>query len=109
MISITDSAFKKIVSLLNEENNSELTVRVYVEGGGCSGFSYGFTFDEKMNEDDTNISSDIDTKILVDSTSIQYLDDSTIDFDSGINGKGFVIDNPNVKSTCGCGSSFSVE
>jgi iron-sulfur cluster insertion protein len=103
---ITDSATDKIVDLLAEENNPELKLRTFVQGGGCSGMSYGFTFDEDVNDDDFVIVSK-SVKILVDSVSMQYLQGSEIDYKEDIAGSQFVISNPNAKTTCGCGSSFS--
>jgi iron-sulfur cluster insertion protein len=88
---------------LAEENNPNLKVRTFVQGGGCSGFSYGFTFDETVNEDDFEID-----KILVDAMSMQYLSGAIIDYKEELNGSQFVIQNPNAQTTCGCGSSFSV-
>jgi len=103
MITITESAHSKILDLLAEENNPNLKVRTFVQGGGCSGFSYGFTFDETVNEDDFEID-----KILVDAMSMQYLTGAVIDYNEELNGSQFVIQNPNAQTTCGCGSSFSV-
>jgi iron-sulfur cluster insertion protein len=103
MITITESAHSKILDLLAEENNPNLKVRTFVQGGGCSGFSYGFTFDETVNEDDFEID-----KILVDAMSMQYLSGAVIDYKEELNGSQFVIQNPNAQTTCGCGSSFSV-
>jgi iron-sulfur cluster insertion protein len=103
MITITESAHSKILDLLAEENNPNLKVRTFVQGGGCSGFSYGFTFDETVNEDDFEID-----KILVDAMSMQYLTGAVIDYKEELNGSQFVIQNPNAQTTCGCGSSFSV-
>ena len=102
MITITESAHTKILDLLTEENNPKLKVRTFVQGGGCSGFQYGFTFDEVVNEDDFEIDN-----ILIDAMSMQYLTGSTIDYKEEITGSQFVIQNPNAQSTCGCGSSFS--
>jgi iron-sulfur cluster insertion protein len=107
MITITENAHAKIADLIAEENNPGLNLRVFVQGGGCSGFSYGFTFDEIMNEDDFEIPGS-NYKILVDSMSMQYLQDAKIDYKEDLMGSQFVIDNPNAQSTCGCGSSFSV-
>jgi len=106
-ITITDSAVAKIADLLAEENNLNLKLRTFVQGGGCSGFSYGFTFDEVMNEDDFEISKTGIT-ILIDAMSMQYLTGAVIDYKEEIMGSSFVIQNPNAQSTCGCGSSFSV-
>ena len=107
MITITESAKAKIKDLLLEENNPKLALRTFVQGGGCSGFSYGFTFDEETNEDDFEIP--VDTfKVLVDSMSMQYLTGADIDYKDDLTGSQFVIKNPNAQSTCGCGSSFGV-
>jgi iron-sulfur cluster insertion protein len=106
-ITITDSAVTKIADLLAEENNPNLKLRTFVQGGGCSGFSYGFTFDEETNEDDFEISKTGIT-ILIDAMSMQYLAGAVIDYKEEITGNSFVIQNPNAQSTCGCGSSFSV-
>jgi iron-sulfur cluster insertion protein len=102
MITITDSAQTKISDILSEENNPKLKVRAFVQGGGCSGFQYGFTLDEEQNEDDFEING-----ILVDSMSMQYLTGAVIDYKDEIHGSQFVIQNPNAITTCGCGSSFS--
>jgi iron-sulfur cluster insertion protein len=107
MIEITDNAKSKIADLLAEENNPALALRTFVQGGGCSGFQYGFTFDEEQNEDDFVI-EEPGFKILVDSMSMQYLTGATIDFKEDLYGSAFSIKNPNAQSTCGCGSSFSV-
>lgn len=107
MIDITESAKDKIVGLLSEENNPLLNLRTFVQGGGCSGFSYGFTFDEEVNEDDFEVNLD-GFKVLIDAMSMQYLQGATIDYKEEIMGSQFVIKNPNAQSTCGCGSSFSV-
>lgn len=103
---ITEVAAIKILSLIKEENNPELKLRAFVSGGGCSGFQYGFTFDEVKNEDDTVIEK-YGVQLLIDPMSYQYLIDAEIDFSDGLNGAEFVVKNPNAKSTCGCGSSFS--
>lgn len=111
MVKLTDSAVKKVYDLITEEGNSDLKLRIFVQGGGCSGFQYGFTFDEDTNEDDFVISKEIDNHIvnfLVDSMSISYLTGAEIDYVSDINGEQFVIKNPNAVTTCGCGSSFTV-
>ena len=112
----TDAAAKKVYSLIEEENNPKLNLRVYVTGGGCSGFQYGFTFDEEINDDDFVIEKKIGdddkaviVKLLVDSMSFQYLKNAEIDYREDINGAQFVIRNPNAKTTCGCGSSFSAD
>lgn len=103
MISITEPAQIKILDILSEENNPKLKVRAFVQGGGCSGFQYGFTLDEEMNEDDFEING-----ILIDAMSMQYLSGATIDYKDDLDGSQFVIQNPNVTSTCGCGSSFAL-
>lgn len=102
----TDSAVAKVADLIAEEGNPELKLRVFVQGGGCSGFQYGFTFDEAVNEDDTLITKD-NVTLLIDSMSFQYLVGAEIDYKEDINGSQFVIKNPNATTTCGCGSSFS--
>ncbi|MGB0128028.1 MAG: iron-sulfur cluster insertion protein ErpA [Rhodocyclaceae bacterium] len=102
----TDSAAAKVKTLIDEEGNAELKLRVFVTGGGCSGFQYGFTFDEVTNEDDTVMEKNGVT-LLVDPMSFQYLMGAEIDYQEGLEGAQFVIKNPNATSTCGCGSSFS--
>jgi iron-sulfur cluster insertion protein len=103
----TDAAAAKVKDLLLEEGNPELKLRVFVQGGGCSGFQYGFTFDETVNEDDTVLDKD-GVQLLVDPMSFQYLVGAEIDYKEDIEGSQFVIRNPNATTTCGCGSSFSV-
>lgn len=103
----TDSAANKVKQLVQEENNPALMLRVFVSGGGCSGFQYGFTFDENIAEGDTKIVNG-DVTLLVDPMSFQYLAGAEIDYQEGLEGAQFVIKNPQAKSTCGCGSSFSV-
>ena len=103
----TDSAANKVKQLIDEEGNTELKLRVFVTGGGCSGFQYGFTFDEVQNEDDAVMQKNGVT-LLIDPMSYQYLVGSEIDYQEGLEGAQFVIKNPSAKSTCGCGSSFSV-
>jgi iron-sulfur cluster insertion protein len=105
-ILFTDSAAAKVADLITEEGNAALKLRVFVQGGGCSGFQYGFTFDEDVNEDDTEFLKNGVT-LLVDSMSFQYLVGAEIDYKEDINGSQFVIKNPNATTTCGCGSSFS--
>ena len=107
MMTITESAKIKILDLLLEEGNPNLALRTFVQGGGCSGFSYGFTFDDATNEDDFEIPLE-KFKVLVDAMSMQYLQGASIDYKEDISGSQFVISNPNAQSTCGCGSSFSV-
>ncbi len=103
---LTDSAAEKIKQLIAEENNPGLMLRVFVSGGGCSGFQYGFTFEERANEDDTRVEKNGVT-LLIDPLSYQYLTGAEIDYREDLNGAQFVIKNPNAKTTCGCGSSFS--
>ncbi|MCK9990497.1 MAG: iron-sulfur cluster insertion protein ErpA [Rugosibacter sp.] len=103
----TDNAAKKVKELIEEEGNPELKLRVFVSGGGCSGFQYGFTFDEVTNDDDTALNKDGVT-LLIDPMSYQYLVGAEIDYSEGLEGSQFVIKNPNATSTCGCGSSFSL-
>jgi len=103
----TDSAASKVKELIEEEGNPDLKLRVFVTGGGCSGFQYGFTFDEVANEDDTALEKNGVT-LLIDPMSYQYLVGAEIDYTDGLEGSQFVIKNPNASSTCGCGSSFSV-
>jgi iron-sulfur cluster insertion protein len=107
MLTITDSSIDKIKDLLSEENNPNLKLRAFVQGGGCSGMSYGFTFDEAQNEDDFSVERS-GVIVLVDSMSMQYLNNAVIDYKEDIMGAQFVIQNPNAQTTCGCGSSFSV-
>lgn len=107
MIELTNNAITKLKDILSEENNPNVKLRVFVQGGGCSGFSYGFTLDEEQNEDDFDFSYD-DIKVLVDSMSFQYLQGSSIDYKEDLMTSSFVINNPQAVSTCGCGSSFSV-
>ena len=102
----SDSAANKVKDLITEEGNSELKLRVFVTGGGCSGFQYGFTFDEVQNEDDAVMEKN-GVKLLIDPMSYQYLVGAEIDYQEGLEGAQFVIKNPNAQSTCGCGSSFS--
>ena len=102
----TDSAANKVKQLIDEEGNPELKLRVFVTGGGCSGFQYGFTFDETINEDDTKLQKG-DVTLLIDPMSLQYLTGAEIDYQESVEGAQFVIKNPNATSTCGCGSSFS--
>ncbi|WP_406850323.1 iron-sulfur cluster insertion protein ErpA [Chromobacterium phragmitis] len=106
-INFTDSACAKVQDLIAEEGNPDLKLRVFVTGGGCSGFQYGFTFDEIANEDDTAIERQGVT-FLVDPMSYQYLVGAEIDYQESLEGSQFVIRNPNATTTCGCGSSFSV-
>ena len=105
-INFTDNAGKKVAELIAEEGNPNLKLRVFVQGGGCAGFQYGFTFDENVNEDDTTMMKD-GIQLLIDPMSYQYLVGAEIDYKEDINGSQFVIKNPNVTTTCGCGSSFA--
>ncbi len=106
-INFSDSAAEKLKELIAEEKNPALKLRVYVTGGGCSGFQYGFTFEEKVNEGDTLIEKNGVT-LVVDSMSFQYLVGGTVDYISGLEGARFLVNNPNATATCGCGSSFSI-
>lgn len=107
MVEITDSAKEKIIDLLREENDPTLKLRTFVQGGGCSGFQYGFTFDNEQNEDDFEFSVG-EYKMLVDAMSMQYMSGAIIDYKDDLMGSSFSIKNPNAETTCGCGSSFSV-
>ena len=106
-IVFSDNAAKKVKALIKEEGNDELKLRVYVTGGGCSGFQYGFTFDENVNEGDTVVEND-HVSLVVDPLSFQYLAGAEVDYVEGLQGAQFVIRNPNATTTCGCGSSFSI-
>lgn len=106
-LNFTDTAAAKVRSLIEEEGNDTLKLRVFISGGGCSGFQYGFSFDETINDDDTVVEK-AGVKLLVDPMSYQYLVGSEIDYSEGLEGAHFVIRNPNASTTCGCGSSFSV-
>lgn len=106
-MNISDSAVEKLREIMAEENNPNIKLRVFVQGGGCSGFQYGFTLDEEQQDDDFDFLFD-EIKVLVDSMSMQYLQDATVNYRDDLNGSAFTIDNPNAVSTCGCGSSFSV-
>lgn len=113
-IIFTDNAAAKVWELIQEEGNPELKLRVYVTGGGCSGFQYGFTFDEAIQADDAVIAKPVDqgagtVQLLVDALSFQYLAGAEIDYKEDIEGEQFIIRNPNAKTTCGCGSSFTTE
>ena len=113
-VQLSDSAATRILALRTKENNPKLMLRVTVLGGGCSGFQYGFSFDETICEDDTIIeqsTSDGETRVrlVIDAMSYPYLHDAEVDYTQGIQGEQFVIRNPNAKTTCGCGSSFSIE
>jgi iron-sulfur cluster insertion protein len=102
----TSAAASKVSALIQEEGNEGLMLRIYVQGGGCSGFQYGFTFDENENEGDTRVETDGVT-LLIDPMSMQYLIGAEVDYTEGLQGSQFVIRNPNASTTCGCGSSFS--
>jgi len=108
MVEITDTAKAKVIDLLMEENNPQLMLRTFVQGGGCSGFSYGFTFDEEQNDDDWEITLDSSWKLVIDAMSMQYMEGAVIDYNEDLNGSSFSIKNPNAQTTCGCGSSFSI-
>jgi len=103
----TTAAAAKVASLIEDEGNPSLMLRVYIQGGGCSGFQYGFTFDEALQEGDTEVVTE-GVKLLIDPMSMQYLTGAEIDYTEGLQGAQFVIRNPNASTTCGCGSSFSV-
>jgi iron-sulfur cluster insertion protein len=106
MLIISESAANKIKEVCEEEGNPDLKLRMFVQGGGCSGFQYGFTLDEIENEDDFSIESH-GVKVLVDSMSFQYIQGAEVDYKEDIHGSSFVINNPNAETTCGCGSSFA--
>ena len=106
-IQMTDAAANKVKSLITEEENPALKLRVYITGGGCSGFQYGFTFDEAINDGDTVIEKNGVT-MVVDSMSLQYLIGGSVDYIEGLEGSRFLVTNPNATATCGCGSSFSI-
>ena len=106
-INLSARAVQKVRDLVSEEENDELKLRVFITGGGCSGFQYGFTFDELLADDDTVIEKEGVT-VLVDPMSFQYLEGSVVDYTEGLEGSRFVINNPNATATCGCGSSFSI-
>jgi len=107
MITITDSAIYKIQDILAEENNPKLKLRMFVHGGGCAGFNYGFTLDEEQNDDDWEVPAG-SSSVLVDSMSMMYVDGATVDYEETLMGSQFKIQNPQAVSTCGCGSSFSI-
>ncbi len=106
-IVFSDNAAKKVADLIKEEKNGKLRLRVYITGGGCSGFSYGFTFDEEHKEGDSGVKKD-GVQLVVDPMSYQYLIGATVDYLEDLQGARFIIHNPNAKTTCGCGSSFSI-
>ena len=103
----TDAAARKVQRLLEGEDNPNLRLRVYITGGGCSGFQYGFTFDDQVNDGDLTIENQ-NVGLVVDPMSLQYLIGGTVDYTEGLDGSRFVVQNPNASSTCGCGSSFSI-
>ena len=105
-MTLEPAAVSQLTKILTEENNPNLKLRVFVQGGGCSGFQYGFTLDEDTNQDDFDLEFG-GVRVLVDSSSWQYLHEAKIDFQDDLNGSNFVIENPQAQSTCGCGSSFS--
>lgn len=106
-IDITESAVKRLSTLLKDEEDKNTKLRIYITGGGCSGFQYGFTFDSNKSDDDLIIEKE-SVSIIVDPMSMQYLIGSVLDFTEGLEGSRFVIKNPNAKTTCGCGSSFGI-
>lgn len=106
-IDITESAVKRLSTLLKDEADKNTKLRIYITGGGCSGFQYGFTFDSSKSDDDLIINKE-GVSIVIDPMSFQYLVGSVLDFTEGLEGSRFVIKNPNAKTTCGCGSSFSI-
>ena len=105
-MNLTETAVTKLQEIIREESNPNTKLRVFVQGGGCSGMQYGFTFDEEVNEDDFDFEYS-GVKVLVDSMSMQYLTGATIDYKEDLMGSAFAIDNPNAETSCGCGSSFS--
>ena len=107
LINFTDNAASKVSALIQEDGNPNLKLRIFVSGGGCSGFEYNFALDEAMNDDDTVIEKNT-VSLLIDAVSFQYLADASIDYQESLEGARFVITNPNATSTCGCGSSFSI-
>src|SRR5690606_11670813 len=106
-IEFTEAAARKVALLVSEEENPELKLRVYITGGGCSGFKYGFTFDEKIKEGDFVVEKQ-GVSMVVDPMSLQYLMGGVVDYTEGLQGSRFIVQNPNATTTCGCGSSFSV-
>lgn len=106
-LTFTDSAANKVKFLIQGEDNPNLRLRVYITGGGCSGFQYGFTFDDQINDGDLTIENQ-NVGLVVDPMSLQYLIGATVDYIEGLEGSRFVVQNPNASSTCGCGSSFSI-
>ena len=106
-LQFTEAAARKVKNLISDEENPNLKLRVYITGGGCSGFQYGFTFDEDVAEDDTIVERE-GVSLVVDPMSFQYLAGAEVDYQEGLEGSRFVIKNPNAATTCGCGSSFSI-
>ena len=106
-LNLTEGAVKKIHSLSDSDKSKEINLRVYVTGGGCSGFQYGFSFDQEVDEEDTCVSRD-GANLVIDSLSLQYLQGSTVDYIEDLTGSKFIISNPNATTTCGCGESFSI-
>lgn len=106
-LQFTDAAAKKVKNLISDEENPELKLRVFITGGGCSGFQYGFTFDDQMNDGDMTIEKQ-GVALVVDPMSLQYLVGGSVDYTEGLEGSRFIVTNPNAKTTCGCGSSFSI-
>ena len=106
-LEFTDAAANKVKSLIADEDNPNLKLRVYITGGGCSGFQYGFTFDDQVNEGDMTIQKD-QNNIIFAGRRLQYLVGGSVDYTEGLEGSRFIVTNPNAKSTCGCGSSFSI-
>ncbi|MGB5457406.1 MAG: iron-sulfur cluster insertion protein ErpA [Gammaproteobacteria bacterium] len=106
-VGFTDAAANKLKSLITEENNPDLKLRVFVSGGGCSGFQYGFEFDENVTDDDITVAKNGVT-MVIDTMSAQYIAGATVDYEEGLEGSRFVVNNPNATSTCGCGASFSI-
>jgi iron-sulfur cluster insertion protein len=106
-LQFTDAAATKVKNLIADEENPALKLRVYITGGGCSGFQYGFTFDDQMNDGDMTIEKQ-GVSLVVDPMSLQYLVGGSVDYTEGLEGSRFIVTNPNAKTTCGCGSSFSI-
>ncbi|WP_211186759.1 iron-sulfur cluster insertion protein ErpA [Rouxiella aceris] len=106
-LQFTEAAARKVKNLISDEENPDLKLRVYITGGGCSGFQYGFTFDDKINDGDMTIEKS-GVALVVDPMSLQYLVGGSVDYTEGLEGSRFVVTNPNAKTTCGCGSSFSI-
>ena len=107
LLDVTDNAVRKVKALIEDEANPDLKLRVFVTGGGCSGFQYGFTFDEAIGDEDTQVEKD-GSAVLVDPLSFQYLIGASVDYQEGLEGAQFIVSNPNASTTCGCGASFSI-